>query len=124
MRKNKLRVESSHGVGLIMVMSLALLSMSLTGAMVTMLVSSANQSNMVKSWEESYGTGLGAIHKTIFQIEAACGGASPPGTLKEVETYLTEQLGGGHTGTYTFTGSIDGNSYSVELTDPTPHHYR
>ncbi len=31
MRKSKLLVESPHGVGLIMVMSLALLSMSLTG---------------------------------------------------------------------------------------------
>ncbi len=111
MRKSKLLVESPNGVGLIMVMSLALLSMSLTGAMVTMLVSSANQSQMVKSWEESYGTGLGAIHKTIFQIEAACGGAAPPGTLKAVETYLTEQLGSDHSGTHTFTGTIDGKSY-------------
>ena len=33
---------------------------------------------------------------------------------------MTEQLGSDHSGTHTFTGTIDGKSYSVELTDPTP----
>ena len=121
MKNDRLQVNSQQGVALIMVMSLALLSMALKGAMVTMLVSSTNQTNMVKSWEESYGTSLGAIHKTIFQIEAVCGGSTPPYSVKEVEAYLTEELGGSaHTGTKTFTGTIDGQSYSVAMTDPTP----
>ena len=121
MKNHRLQINSPQGVGLIAVMSLVFLSMTLTGAMVMMMVSTANQSNIAEAWEESYGTGLGAIHKTIFAIEAACGGATPELGTKEVETYLTEELGGSaHTGTKTFTGSIDGQSYSVAMTDPTP----
>ena len=121
MKNHRLQINSQQGVGLIAVMSLVFLSMTLTGAMVMMMVSTANQSNVAEAWEESYGTSLGAIHKTIFAIEAACGGATPELGTKEVETYLTEELGGSaHTGTKTFTGSIDGQNYSVVMTDPTP----
>ena len=121
MKNDRLQLNSQQGVGLIAVMSLVFLSMTLTGAMVMMMVSTANQSNAAEAWEESYGIGLGAIHKTIFEVEAACGGNNPPDSVKEVETYLTEELGGAaHTGTKTFTGTLDGKSYSVAMTDPTP----
>ncbi len=113
------RTQSEHGIALVMVMLLVVMSTIMVGALTTSLISTSNQTRRTRAYEQAYGIGLGAINKVIFEMEAAMGGNNAPDTIVELEDYLTAQFGNSnHTGTVTYTGTVDGTAYTVRLTDP------
>jgi hypothetical protein len=122
MLKSKYRKQtrSEQGIGLILVMFLALISSILAGSMTYSLISTSQQTRLTRSYEEAYGIGLGAINKVLFEMEAAMGGNNPPTSLVELEDHLTAEFGNTpHTGTVTYNGTVDGTAYAVKMTDAT-----
>ena len=116
--KDSKRTKSEHGIALVMVMLLVVMSTIMVGALTTSLISTSNQTRRTRAYEQAYGIGLGAINKVIFEMEAAMGGNNAPDTIVELEDYLTAQFGNSnHTGTVTYTGNVDGTAYTVRLTD-------
>ncbi|MFB3060406.1 MAG: hypothetical protein ACE10C_03460, partial [Candidatus Binatia bacterium] len=116
----KLKRESQRGVGLILVMFLALVSTILVGAVTLSIISTSRQSRLVGAHEVAYGTALAALNTVLFQMEAAMGGNDPPDTIIGIEDHLTDLFGNSsHTGTFDFTGTIGSVPYTVKLTDAT-----
>ncbi len=116
--KDSKRTKSEHGIALVMVMLLVVMSTIMVGALTTSLINTSNQTRRTRAYEQAYGIGLGAINKVIFEMEAAMGGNNAPDTIVELEDFLTAQFGNSnHTGTVTYTGTVDGTAYTVRLTD-------
>ena len=107
--------EQERGAGLILVVLLVGLSMVLTGGLVSLINSTTRQTTSARMREEAYGVAEAAINQTIFKMEAAMGN---PAALKDIETYLTDELGVGHAGTRDFAGSLENGNYTVTLRDP------
>src|SRR3972149_5678927 len=106
--------EQERGAGLILVVLLVGLSMVLTGGLVSLINSTTRQTTSARMREEAYGVAESAINQTIFKMEAAMGN---PAALKDIETYLTDELGVGHAGTRDFAGSLENGNYTVTLRD-------
>jgi len=114
----KLQRESQRGVGLVLVMFLALVSTILVGAVTVSITSTSRQSRLVGAHEEAYGTALAALNTVLFQLEATMGGNNPPDTITGLEDYLDDIFGNAaHNGTISYTGTIGGVPYTVDLTD-------
>jgi len=121
----KLQRESQHGMGLVLVMLLALVSTILVSAVTVSITSTSRQSRLVIAHEEAYGTALAALNTVLFQMEAAMGGNDPPDTITGLEDHLTDVFGNAaHNGTIDYTGTIGGIPYTVKLTDATQGDYQ
>ncbi len=109
--------QSQRGAGLVVVILLILVSLALTGALVTLISSTTAQSRSARLREASYSIAEAGINQAVFQVEALMG---TPGNIKDLEAYLTIELGPGHTGTKTFTGTLANGNYTVTMSDPLP----
>lgn len=111
-RSRKLR---QRGSALLLVILLIIVSAIVLGGLVELITSNLKQSFSTRTRESAYSVAEGGINRTVFTMEAGMG---DPTNLLDVEGYLTQLLGPGHTGQKDFAGQIADGNYTVTLTDP------
>jgi hypothetical protein len=106
------------GIALVSVLLLTMIALVLTGALSALMLTGMRGTSLARSGEVSYTVAQAGINTAIFRVEA---GTSPATGPISVEAYLNGVLGGAaHAGTYTFTGTVTGGSYTATLSDPVP----